>query len=586
MLEMGSVDLAADDIVQAKVLFVSDGAVHLKTQDGALLRAKVDSPLPLLPGSEASFQVVGMEEGQVVLKLLQGQSPQLNTTQLDAARALSSLLARWHAPGLSGGEKAAQLSALLNQIASGGAQAPAAQTLSPQQLQALGDLQIGQLLEGLLLTLGAQTGGAQASASQSPLLPQAPSNGQAADISAQGGLPGTAQSAQAPAPAPLGALISALFSAFSQESARAQGAPTPVAPQGAAEAQAPVQNGASAPQGTPAAPTEGASSPAAPLGGAQTAQGAPQAPPVSLLPQAAPSPGAPALEMPQNPGAAQVGAQPQQALSELPQAQSSPASAAPPESAPQSAQSTQSTPQAPQSIPTAAPAQTAAQSELPAPVLQMLNQLLPADGDAKAALQQFVADLFVPLEGEQGRELAQTLRRSAAELPLRLAFLEEAVSRAQIGGKEALLSQIQQARGGTELLQQPDRFSYVQLPLATEQGRKTAELYVYRRGGRKQIDPDNATILLALDTEHLGRVESLLSVKQKEATLRISAEHPSGGPFLKEQSTALYGLFAEAGFKLASASFGPLKQPTTPERAEAALEAFSRGKSRGLDVRI
>jgi len=238
-----------------------------------------------------------------------------------------------------------------------------------------------------------------------------------------------------------------------------------------------------------------------------------------------------------------------------------------------------------------APALSAAErSEIMRFAQQIAAELYPTGQNETSPqlLAAFIGRFFARGGGtaEQGGE---ELRKSARELTPRLEFMREAIEHSSLPHKEALLGQTARLLQQAETAQQPERLICLQIPVQLAQNRHTAELYVYRRerkGGRK-IDPHNATIMLALNTEHLGRLEAMLQTRGKEITLKLEIARAEAVPFIQEQSRALVSLLAEAGFKLASASVSPLKRENHgPQAAAGALEAFRRGAGRGLDVII
>jgi len=221
---------------------------------------------------------------------------------------------------------------------------------------------------------------------------------------------------------------------------------------------------------------------------------------------------------------------------------------------------------------------------------QITAELYPAgqkDLDQQT-LAAFIGRLFAR-RGATAEQSGAELQKSARELTARLESMHEAIERSSLPQKEALLGQSARILQQSETAQQPERLICLQIPVQLAQNRQAAELYVYhreRKGGRK-LDPQNATIMLALNTEHLGRLEAMIQTRGKEIRLNLEIARAEAVPFMREQSGALFSLLAEAGFKLTSASVSPLKRETHgPQAAVQALETFRRGAGRGFDVII
>ena len=217
---------------------------------------------------------------------------------------------------------------------------------------------------------------------------------------------------------------------------------------------------------------------------------------------------------------------------------------------------------------------------------RLVSELFPAGAD-KPALKElgaFVERLFTSTA--PGKKGVENLRQNARELEVRLELLQEVLKRSSLPQREELLHQANRLLQHQEALRE-ERPLCLQLPIHLGEQRQTAELYVYRREkGSSKLDPRNATVLLALNTEHLGRLEALIQVQQKDIYLKLEISRAKAVAFVKEQSGALMQMLAGAGYRLAFATVGQLTRQTQPETAQMALEEFRQGFGHQVDVEV
>ena len=200
-------------------------------------------------------------------------------------------------------------------------------------------------------------------------------------------------------------------------------------------------------------------------------------------------------------------------------------------------------------------------------------------------LAAFAARLFVNT-GSPSEKVGENLHQAARELEVRLALLKEALAHSSLPLKEVLLQQAERLLQQTTALREEHPF-ILQLPIRLAEQQQTAELYVYRRKKDvRQIDPRHATVLLALNTEHLGRLEILIQMQQKDLHLKMGISRAEAVPFVKVQSEALTKLLSVAGYRLVSTAVQPLTRQTNPETAQRALEEFRRNVGHQVDIQV
>lgn len=219
-------------------------------------------------------------------------------------------------------------------------------------------------------------------------------------------------------------------------------------------------------------------------------------------------------------------------------------------------------------------------------LINVARQTAEAGGDGADKLSALLDGLFkkLPPPGEKGGDV---LRRAREELFVRLSLFEEALSRSNMPGKEAMLAKTQELAEHTRLLNRLDQFVYMQIPIKLGEDRKTAELYVYKKkSGSKIIDPDNVSILLALDLEHMGHLESFVRIRGREVSLQTEVEAEEAKAFFSDNIRPLHELLAEIKFKLADAKVSCSKEQTTPLTALMSLLEHDKRTKAGIDYTV
>ena len=130
---------------------------------------------------------------------------------------------------------------------------------------------------------------------------------------------------------------------------------------------------------------------------------------------------------------------------------------------------------------------------------------------------------------------------------------------------------------------------YAQIPLRSESEHSTAELYIVKRDrGAKSIDDANATVALCIETENLGRVESLIHIEKNDLTLRFRVETQREAKFIKSRLNELRALDFPAQYTLRGASVALAGEPLTLDNAARTLqkEFALRDAAKGIDIQV
>lgn len=198
---------------------------------------------------------------------------------------------------------------------------------------------------------------------------------------------------------------------------------------------------------------------------------------------------------------------------------------------------------------------------------------------------KFIDNLFVKLVGDQTDGVR--LKRAREELYTKLYFLREALPGMELNHKVEMLELTQKLMGHMQTVSGIEQFVYMQIPAWLSGEHTEAELYIFKkRHGTRKIDPDNIKILLALNLTNIGHIESLIGIRGKEVSLCIEVSEKSYESIFIKKSIKLHKMLAEVGYKLVNISVKQLKREVSVETAMFKLMDLERGRKSGLDLTI
>lgn len=185
-------------------------------------------------------------------------------------------------------------------------------------------------------------------------------------------------------------------------------------------------------------------------------------------------------------------------------------------------------------------------------------------------------------------KLAVHLKKAVQELPKQLKELKLLIEHTDNIVKDTVAPKFDQIEKQMSMLNDVKRFDCYQIPLQTGPQQQTAaELYVYRyRGSKKTVDPENILILLGLDTQYMGRVETLIKTSGKSLGIEFNLEDMRLSEEMKADAVYLEQAAEDAGYHLAGVSVKELAVRTTVLNAQDRLEKETGGTAGNVDVRI
>jgi hypothetical protein len=194
-----------------------------------------------------------------------------------------------------------------------------------------------------------------------------------------------------------------------------------------------------------------------------------------------------------------------------------------------------------------------------------------------------IADVFVKLDGAGGPGAG--LARAAATQQARLEHIAASIDKAGAASPDAAL-QLNRIEGHVRLLNDISQYAYQQIPVQINDRDRTVELYVLNRGkSGKKINPDNANILIALDTDNLGHLETLINVTNKNLRLRFGVDNPALVGYVGGYTIEISKAMQAIGYKLSDMRMQVTSAPVTPLTVTETVEPKAGNKTR-LDIKL
>jgi hypothetical protein len=224
--------------------------------------------------------------------------------------------------------------------------------------------------------------------------------------------------------------------------------------------------------------------------------------------------------------------------------------------------------------------------EVSAKVETLASAEIPADTEASAEsrIAEAIRNMTVRPEPYAGADL----KKIAREMPRAMSTLKSLLVQSDMKDKEGYLKRIDQTLRQMEMADRTLRFEHMQLPVTDRAGEyRTAELYVFRnRSGRRDAGEAGVAILVALDTRHIGRTETLIRESEGSISLEFRLERADAAEIFKGQTGALAQAVEAAGYRLTGVRFTGLERRTTVVNAGEAAGMDTGKAPHGVDVRI
>jgi hypothetical protein len=207
-----------------------------------------------------------------------------------------------------------------------------------------------------------------------------------------------------------------------------------------------------------------------------------------------------------------------------------------------------------------------------------------AQGRLSARIGGLIRSIFVRPDALTGEQV----KKSARDIPETLGELKYLLVRSDIKNKEPCLEIVDQALRQMELAERDVRFEHMQVPVYAKNGaHQTAELYVFRHLHKRQESGGAGfSILVALDTRYIGRVEALIRETDGNISLEFRLEQAEAAQMFKRSAESLEQAVQTAGYRLTGMRFTGLEKRTTVLNAGETISTKAGRAPQGIDVKI
>lgn len=205
--------------------------------------------------------------------------------------------------------------------------------------------------------------------------------------------------------------------------------------------------------------------------------------------------------------------------------------------------------------------------------------------DAAGQLLRKLDGLFLHLNPGDIPGTAEELRNSVQNQEKLAESVAADLSRLA-GDKSALARQAGEIHAQVRFTSGLEQFYYFQIPVRFENRNNTAELYIFERNGKTKISREQSTVLIALETQNLGRVETTLRCEGSSLEVNFRLDSESFSNYLKEKASDLKQGLAESGFQVKNMQFGLIQKKTTLLNAQELFSRESRIPTVGLDIQV
>ncbi|HOV27569.1 MAG TPA: flagellar hook-length control protein FliK [Pseudobacteroides sp.] len=134
-----------------------------------------------------------------------------------------------------------------------------------------------------------------------------------------------------------------------------------------------------------------------------------------------------------------------------------------------------------------------------------------------------------------------------------LEIIKDTVSLSDNAMKDQIINKTDSMQNMIRFLNDINNHStFLQIPLKIVDGNTNCDIYVLKKNpGKKKIDPDNATAYISLDTNNIGKVDTLIKMSKKNISINMIVENDGICNFVKSHYSILYKSLREKGYNLA-----------------------------------
>lgn len=209
------------------------------------------------------------------------------------------------------------------------------------------------------------------------------------------------------------------------------------------------------------------------------------------------------------------------------------------------------------------------------------------ESNHKGALKKAFEDFYVKIDSKTLKS-DLNVKENYREILNKLDGIRDILSVSSMPNRDEVINRIDNIQKSISFINDLNSYNtYIQIPLNIWGQNTTGELYVLKRDTRKKsIDPENAAVLLALDTQNLGRFEALVNISKKNISLNIRVEEQEVIDFLKDNYRHLYNSLSEKGYKLVDMKCRLIEEEVSILNANRLAKHEFEGNRISVDYRI
>jgi hypothetical protein len=159
--------------------------------------------------------------------------------------------------------------------------------------------------------------------------------------------------------------------------------------------------------------------------------------------------------------------------------------------------------------------------------------------------KNFIIDPKINLNKEE-------LNKIYNEINKNIDAIKNFVENQEFSNKDSLMNKIEMIQNTLSFLDDlTDINSYIQIPLKIFDKKSKGELFVLKRDkNKKKIDPKDVSMVISLDTENIGVVDSIINVKNKNISVNMAVSEKKVVNAFKKGQQKLYKMLNSKGYNL------------------------------------
>jgi hypothetical protein len=218
-------------------------------------------------------------------------------------------------------------------------------------------------------------------------------------------------------------------------------------------------------------------------------------------------------------------------------------------------------------------------------LFQTLNGILDGQEQAKSFSRAALDKIF--LKSENGLSSDEIIKAYNSILES-LHSAKQLLAQHTVAGGNEILARLDNLQNNIRFINELSSYcSYLQIPVSLQQQNTTAQLYVMKKNkSSHNIDPENATLYISLDTLNMGQVDSLIRVEKMTVSLNLRAETPDVVSFFKNSAGIIYNMLQNQGYRLVDYRCSIIERPASIINVADILQCEYGMRKRTIDYRL